>query len=76
MDDTESRTVILEVDGMTCSGCAASIEGILKREAGVESATVDFESRTTTIRYDPAQTNPESLAGRVTRAGFTVVGIR
>jgi len=33
----------LEITGMTCAGCARTIERILSRVHGVEAAKVDFE---------------------------------
>jgi mercuric ion binding protein len=37
---------------------------------GVESATVDFNSKTAAIRFDPNKTNIESLINTTTNVGY------
>ncbi|QHL88681.1 heavy metal translocating P-type ATPase [Nibribacter ruber] len=42
------------VEGMTCAGCAVSVESMLKAQPGVESAAVNFANKTVLVEYDPA----------------------
>ncbi|WP_348637541.1 heavy metal-associated domain-containing protein [Bradyrhizobium sp. ISRA443] len=35
--------VTLAIQGMTCSGCARTVERVLRRVSGVDNATVDFD---------------------------------
>jgi len=45
-----SQEVRLNVDGMVCAGCAASVQGALEKQAGVSSASVSFtEGRATVV---------------------------
>jgi P-type Cu+ transporter len=44
------RQIRLKVDGMVCAGCAASVQGALEKQSGVESASVSFtEGRATVV---------------------------
>ncbi|MEM9831336.1 MAG: heavy metal translocating P-type ATPase [Bacteroidota bacterium] len=40
------------VTGMSCAGCAASVESILNTTPGVESASVNFASSSVLVTYD------------------------
>jgi copper chaperone len=66
------ETLALGIDGMTCGGCAASIEKLLYRVAGVEAATVSFAAGEAEIKFDPSRTGGEALAQAVTDAGYAV----
>ncbi|HZL99640.1 MAG TPA: heavy metal-associated domain-containing protein, partial [Planctomycetota bacterium] len=45
-----ATTVVVPVRGMTCGGCAATIERGLRQLPGVETASVSFASKTATVR--------------------------
>jgi len=44
------RTLVVPVRGMTCGGCAATIERGLRALPGVEQASVSFATKTATVR--------------------------
>ena len=69
---TEPRQVILPITGMTCANCVATVERNLKKQAGVESATVNLSSERATVAYDSAAVSLPDLVGRVERAGYGV----
>jgi mercuric ion binding protein len=72
---TAADTVVMDVKNMSCRFCALTVKKALKKVPGVEEAKVDFEQKTATVRYDPAQTAPASLVQAVTDAGFPT-GVR
>ena len=58
------------IDGMTCAvGCAAKIEKSLGKMDGVQSAKVDFETKTAEVSYDVDQVTTSLLSDRVTKTG-------
>jgi mercuric ion binding protein len=65
-----AETVVMDVKNMSCRFCALTITKALKKVPGVEETKVDFEQKTATVKYDPAQTTPALLAQVVTDAGF------
>ncbi len=65
------RTVKLQVDGMTCAGCAKSVEKALCAVNGVEEASVNFISKTAVISVQDAAANEQSLIAAVKRAGYS-----
>ncbi|MHB9133591.1 MAG: heavy-metal-associated domain-containing protein [Armatimonadota bacterium] len=66
-------TIEYQVQGMSCNGCAQSVERRLLSTVGVQSASVDFASGKATVTYDEAVTNPNSLEKVIEALGFDVV---
>jgi copper chaperone len=65
-----TRTVTLKVKGMTCGGCATSVEKALKATDGVESVRVSFERGRAVIKYDDQKVTVEKLREVVQSTGF------
>src|SRR5204863_447201 len=62
--------VTLAVDQMTGAACPITVHKALSHVAGVAQATVDMETHTATVTFDPAKTTAEALATAVTNAGY------
>ncbi|OWK57189.1 Copper-transporting ATPase 1 [Lonchura striata] len=65
-----TQVVVINIEGMTCSSCVQSIEGVLSQKAGVKSVHVSLPNGTGTIEYDPLQTSPEDLRSSIEDMGF------
>lgn len=61
--------VQLELEGMTCAGCAARIEKALNKVEGVE-ATVNFATEKAAVRYLKDTVALDDLVGAVESAGY------
>ena len=58
----QPETASFNIEGMTCAmGCAKTIEKELADLDGVQSATVDFETKTATVEFDGTKQSTESL---------------
>ncbi|MFD2132222.1 heavy metal translocating P-type ATPase [Pseudogracilibacillus auburnensis] len=68
---TEEST--LQISGMTCTACAASIEKGISKIDGVEKANVNFALERTTVVYDPNKTNVEEFKEKVKDLGYEVI---
>ena len=64
---------IFEVTGMSCAGCAISVETILKSQPGVLDAGVNFASSTVWVNFDDHITSPESLRNAVRSIGYDLL---
>ena len=62
----------LYVTGMTCDGCARTIERLLSRVRGVENAKVDFELGLCVVR---GTANPGDLVSAITEAGYGATAV-
>ena len=59
-----------DISGMHCAACSASVERVTRRLPGVERSDVNLTTGILTIAYDEAQTQPEDIINKVTKAGF------
>ncbi|MBD1384630.1 copper-translocating P-type ATPase [Mucilaginibacter rigui] len=64
---------LFPVTGMTCAGCAISVESILKSAPGVNDAGVNFANSTAWALYDDTQTNPVLLQKAVQAGGYDLI---
>ena len=62
----------LNVTGMTCQGCVASVTRVLKAVPGVSNVNVTLQPGSATVVYDPARTNVDALKAAVQNAGYGV----
>jgi copper chaperone CopZ len=51
----------LRVDGMVCPFCAATVESVLRSQAGVREAEASFLTGTALVVYDPTRTDPATI---------------
>ena len=66
------ETVTLNVGGMTCGGCVASVTRALKAAPGVSDAVVKLDTKSATVTFDPARTTVPALKSAVEAAGYDV----
>jgi copper chaperone len=67
------QTITLDVKGMTCMGCVASVKRALGAVAGVGNVDVMLQTGKVTVEIDPARTGAAQLEAAVTGAGYDVV---
>lgn len=70
---TPTETLVLKVGGMTCAGCARTVERSASAVPGVASARVDLPFHRLTVTYDPARAAPGAVADAVKGAGYDVL---
>ncbi len=66
----ETKTVVLDVPGMTCKFCPITIRKALNKVPGVIKATAKFKTKTATVIFNPAKTNIETLIKATANAGY------
>lgn len=66
-----TRTVTIRVKGMTCGGCAISVENALKSIEGVEDVRVNYKSGKAVIKYDDQKVTVAKLREVITNTGFS-----
>lgn len=64
------QTASFTIEGMTCAmGCAKTIQEELTALDGVQTAKVDFETKSASVTFDKTIQNPESLTKVVQATG-------
>lgn len=67
-----ARTVTLKVPGMSCPGCARSIEKKVREVSGVKAVNCDVRKGLVRVECEVPLVSIDSLRSAVRRAGFIV----
>jgi len=62
--------ITLNIDGMTCNGCVASVTKILQGVDGVASATVGLADKRAEVTFDATKTSVDALIAAVEDGGY------
>lgn len=65
-----SKTVTLDVPGMTCAMCPITVEKALTRVDGVTKVDVTFETREAVVTFDDTRTTVAELTRATRDAGY------
>lgn len=65
-----SQTRIIQIDGMTCGGCVASVHTATADIDGLDTITVDLADNLATATFDDSKTSANAIASAITDAGF------
>jgi copper chaperone CopZ len=66
------NTVTLNIEGMHCDGCAANVQSLLERQAGIKKAATSYQDKQARVLYDPSAITEEQLVHIVERGGYSV----
>ena len=66
------KTSRIEIEGMTCGGCVASVTKALQQLPGVNNVKVDLSPGAAEVTFDEALINEAGLKSAVQDAGFDV----
>lgn len=79
VDDAGYKAVIpsqhaqLDIQGMTCASCSATVERVVGKLPGVQNANVNLSAETLTLDYDPAEISLQQVVGAVADAGYQAI---
>lgn len=64
------QTAHIQIDGMTCTGCTASVQKALQAQTGVSSVSISLEDGMASVDYDETLVNQQQLLDAIEAAGF------
>lgn len=70
MRAAEQQTLVLDIKGMHCAGCASGIEAMLRRVEGVTRAEVSYKETQARVAYDPAKATSGKIIEAVEKMGY------
>ena len=73
MNKSDIKKISLPVLEMSCASCAINVENILKEQAGVVSATVNYASESAFIEFDTKATDLNKIKKAVVDIGYDIV---
>lgn len=66
------KTVALDVNGMTCGGCVASVRKTLGALPGIEDVSVSLADRRVDVKYDELRASVHEMRDALRSAGYEV----
>lgn len=72
-NQTQIKTLIVPVTGMTCAACASSVQTILDKQNGVLESAVNFANESAKIQFDTKLTSPEFLQEKLQQIGYGLI---
>jgi Cu+-exporting ATPase len=72
-DQKENRKEHMNIEGMHCAGCVASVEKALSKVEGVREAAVNLATESARVVYDPRAAGFRELQRAVEEAGYRAV---
>lgn len=68
--DLGTEVLRLQIEGMRCTSCSASIENALKKQEGIHSANVYILNHSAVIHFYPNECNEEKIIEQIESLGF------
>lgn len=65
--------ITLQVNDLACPDCAGKIAELLKRQKGVEDASLSFMSGKLNVSYDPAVISIDEIKKTVAKLGYKAI---
>jgi len=66
-----TKTVTLNVPGMTCPTCPITVKKALNKVQGVSKVDVNYEKKQAVVTFDDAKTDTKTLVKATTDAGYS-----
>ncbi|MDR9419001.1 heavy-metal-associated domain-containing protein [Gracilimonas sp.] len=70
------KNIVLNIDGMGCSGCVNTIENTLSALPGVKTAIANLEKGIAEVDYDDNEVKESDFKKAVEEAGYQMTGIQ
>lgn len=70
---SDTQTLTFPVTGMTCAGCAASVESMISTQKGVDKAEVNYASQSVKVAFHPEIIQPEGFQKAVQSVGYDLI---
>jgi len=67
------ETISMPVLGMTCAGCAVSVESMIGAQSGVDKAAVNYATQSVQVSYNPDVVQLEALQKAVQSVGYDLI---
>ena len=64
------ETTTIKVTGMTCAGCVASVERVLRALDGVGNVSVSLKEGEATVEFEGSRVRREELRAAIEDAGY------
>jgi len=71
-----NKTLVLAVEGMTCTGCENTVQESVTKIAGVTEIKASHLDSTAVVSFDSTKTNLDAIGNAITEAGYVFKGVK
>ncbi|CAL66102.1 mercuric transport protein MerTP [Christiangramia forsetii] len=64
---------VIEIEGMTCSGCEAHVESEVNKLPGIISVKASYENSNTIVEYDKSLVEEVEIYGAINKTGYKAI---
>jgi len=75
LSEVAQKTAKFTIENMTCKVCDITVRKAMEKVDGVIKATVDYDTKTATVIYDPSKATLEDIAEASTNVGYKATAI-
>lgn len=68
----ENAKLSLQVEGISCTGCAMDIETVLSNRDGILKVTVGYATETIDVEYNPAEIDSDRIRSAIKKIGLKI----
>jgi len=68
----ENAKLSLQVEGISCTGCAMDIETVLSNRDGILKVTVGYATETIDVEYNPAEIDSDRILSAIKKIGLKI----
>lgn len=68
--DANSAVLKVKIPSMDCAACAVSIQTKLRKQAGIITASVNYDTKDAVVQYDATKLLPEKIMATIDETGF------
>lgn len=76
VNSSDIQTVIFDVEGMTCNGCAAHVENDVNKLPGIINIDASYEEETAKVEFDRSKVSSDKIEEAINATGYKVSGIK
>jgi len=70
MSENKETNLLLEAEGIVCSGCATDMENVMRDMDGLLAVAVSYANGTIAVTYDPDEVSEAEILATVDRFGI------
>ncbi len=71
-----NKTVVLAIEGMTCTGCENTVQESVTKISGVTEIKASHLDSTAVVSFDSTKTSLAAIGDAITEAGYVFKGVK
>ena len=68
--DANTAVLKVKIPSMDCAACAVSIQTKLRKQTGIVTAQVNYDTKEAVVQYDTTKLTPEKIIAAIDETGF------